>query len=439
VLRAAGIPVDDEASNGGFVPAPNDCMAFDFAECWNTKKSLFFNLPPGNYSVKEDGEWEGRRLVPLVALAGDALLEPFWPMGLGLKRGWQAIMDTCYVVDNLYNPRHFCEKLGKSVEEWAWEDHFQALSAQAAQNFEYCTRTLVAKDLAAGEWDDKGMVMTQLQKKIKDAEKPPLEVEIDPWTRYEPLAAQVAQQHRELSKDGKWLHPAVGKAIAMKECNGSGEIQYKGKDLISYNGMAIGGCKQQARNDLAGAGPGAAPVKRKAIGVCAAAVSRRAASAAAPTATPAELPPDVTAPGDAAAAGSIAAATMGGEAAPKALRSAAPDIASDVVPDVALPRKASVAGSVAAAMMAGVAARKLRSAAADEPKLVSEVAPVLDARKMVPCIEKVAAVEPEICVEEAEGNVEKSRRLLAVRENIARLAKELLAARVEEKALLAEQ
>ena len=29
-----------------------------------------------------------------VALCGDALLEPFWPMGLGLKRGWQALMDT---------------------------------------------------------------------------------------------------------------------------------------------------------------------------------------------------------------------------------------------------------------------------------------------------------------------------------------------------------
>eukprot|EP00971_Amphidinium_carterae_P139080 2756301-Amphidinium_carterae.3 len=31
----------------------------------------------------------GRRLIPLVGLAGDALLEPFWPLGLGLKRGWQ--------------------------------------------------------------------------------------------------------------------------------------------------------------------------------------------------------------------------------------------------------------------------------------------------------------------------------------------------------------
>ena len=51
--------------------------------------------------VEAHGKWRGKELVPMIALCGDALLEPFWPMGLGLKRGWQALMDTCFVVDNL--------------------------------------------------------------------------------------------------------------------------------------------------------------------------------------------------------------------------------------------------------------------------------------------------------------------------------------------------
>eukprot|EP00971_Amphidinium_carterae_P115624 2290468-Amphidinium_carterae.1 len=32
-----GIPVDDQLDNAGFVDAPNDVMAFDFAECWTVQ------------------------------------------------------------------------------------------------------------------------------------------------------------------------------------------------------------------------------------------------------------------------------------------------------------------------------------------------------------------------------------------------------------------
>merc|ERR1719480_664012 len=102
-------------------------MVFDFAECWNTPKSMAFNLAPPDYDVSVHGEWMGRRLVPLVALCGDALFEPFWPMGLGLKRGWQALMDTCYAIDNLYNSELTCGLAQKDPEEWTWDDHFEGL------------------------------------------------------------------------------------------------------------------------------------------------------------------------------------------------------------------------------------------------------------------------------------------------------------------------
>uniref|UniRef100_A0A7S4WA74 Pyridine nucleotide-disulphide oxidoreductase N-terminal domain-containing protein n=1 Tax=Alexandrium monilatum TaxID=311494 RepID=A0A7S4WA74_9DINO len=250
VLKAAGIPVDETLENGGFVDAPNDVMAFDFAECWNTPKSISFNLPPADYDTEQHGEWMGRRLVPMVGLAGDALLEPFWPMGLGLKRGWQAIMDACYCIDNLYNRTLFAQTLGKEPRHVTWDDHYEALQAQVAQNFEYCSRLKVGEELGKGEYSDKGIIMQQLRKITKDVEKPPLEVEIDPWTRYAPLEEAANAKIRQMPKAEleKFQHPKVSKALAVADfygkhskSGGRGEIDYKAKDLISVEGKVRGG------------------------------------------------------------------------------------------------------------------------------------------------------------------------------------------------------
>lgn len=276
VLKAAGIPIDETLPNGGFVGVPNDCMAFDFAECWNTKKSLHFNLAPPNYDVDEDGPWEGRKLVPFVALAGDALLEPFWPMGLGLKRGWQAIMDTTYAIDNLYNAGLFCEKKGIDPDDMTWDDHFEALQEQCAQNFEYCNRMQVSEELALGEYEDKSLIMLQLKKRLKDPEKPPLLVEVSPWTRYKPLADEVAAKIRMMPKEEKdqFIHPIVNLAVAKKAyydevTSKAGEFEYRGKELVSIAGRVVGGFKQAGKSGASATGG-----KKKAIGGTAP-VSRR--------------------------------------------------------------------------------------------------------------------------------------------------------------------
>jgi len=253
VLKVAGVPIDDTMSNGGFVDPPNDCMAFDFAECWNTKKSIVFNLPPPDYDTDVHGPWMGSRLVPMVALAGDSLLEPFWPMGLGLKRGWQAIMDTCYAVDNLYNRTCFCQKRGKDPDTFAWDDHYEALREQIGTNFEYCNRLNVGDELGRGEYDEKGVVMTQLRKLLKEFERPIFEVEIDPWTRYKPLEKEATEQWRNAMKAERIteenMHPYVRKYMAkrtfyqeiQKKGGAAGEIEYVGKKLVSINGKTIGG------------------------------------------------------------------------------------------------------------------------------------------------------------------------------------------------------
>jgi len=220
VLKAGGIPLDDQLSNGGFVEPPNDCMAFDFAECWSMKKSMHFNVPPPDYDVEQHGEWFGQRLVPFVALAGDALLEPFWPMGLGLKRGWQAIMDTCFALDNIYNRTLLCEQIGKDPNNTSWDDHWEALHAQIGENFECCARVKVAEHLGKGEYADDSMVMVQLRKKSKDTTKPTFLVEIDPWTRYGDMEkTRNSAYKRKAIDDPDWLHPVVAKALALTEYN----------------------------------------------------------------------------------------------------------------------------------------------------------------------------------------------------------------------------
>merc|ERR1719223_1794470 len=81
-----------------------------------------------------------------------------------------------------------------------WDDHFEELAIQCGSNFEMCNRLQVSEELALGEYADKSIIMTQLKKRMKDPEKPPLLVEIDPWTRYAPLAATIAAKQRNFTR-----------------------------------------------------------------------------------------------------------------------------------------------------------------------------------------------------------------------------------------------
>lgn len=255
VLKAAGIPIDSKGPNKGFVKEPNDCMAFDFAECWNTKKSLHFSYPDFGWDVEDDGEWEGKKVVPFIALAGDSLLEPFWPMGLGLKRGWQAVMDVNYCIDNLFNMEEVAEKKGCDPD-MEWQEHFENLRELASDNFEYCNRLLVAEEMALGEYTDKGQVMTQLRRFNSDATKPLWEVEIDPATRYAPLAFKNETRWKNMTQQEKRenVHPKVLRVRALQayyhdreKAGKDGNFLYEGKELISINGRVKSSYGQQGR------------------------------------------------------------------------------------------------------------------------------------------------------------------------------------------------
>lgn len=197
-------------------------------------------------------------------------------MGLGLKRGWQALMDTCYAVDNLYNKELFCARKGKDPSSWTWDDHYEALTEQVAANFEFCNRLKVSEELGKGAYSETGPVLTQLKKLNKDAEIPTLEVEIDPWQRYQALEKENGDVWKTKMKDEKWVHPVVQKVLNKQEFydktgkSKSGEFKYVGKKLISINGKVPGGAgggggggsKPAAAAAPAAAEPAAAPEKK---------------------------------------------------------------------------------------------------------------------------------------------------------------------------------
>jgi len=71
---------------GDFCAPPNDVMAFDFSSTMRASQSFAF---------KEEE-------FPPLALVGDALLEPFWPEGLGVIRGFLGALDCCWAVDEAF-------------------------------------------------------------------------------------------------------------------------------------------------------------------------------------------------------------------------------------------------------------------------------------------------------------------------------------------------
>lgn len=267
ILKAAGIPVDEQLPNGGFVDPPNDVMAFDFAECWNTRKSISFELPPPGYSVAENGPYRGRNPHPIVALAGDSLLEPFWPMGLGLKRGWHAIYDTCWAVDNIFNPE--CSQRILKKEEVSWDEHYECMTEQIQKNLEYCKRLMVTDDLAKGAYNEKGPVILQLKKKYKDAETPTFQAEIDPWSRYKELEKEFAD-HAKYGLKGEakdnWLHPVVVKTINkmkfyddIRKKGKKDEFFHEGKKLLQIDGKEVEEKVEKAAASAAAAAPAKSP------------------------------------------------------------------------------------------------------------------------------------------------------------------------------------
>lgn len=235
--KEVGIPVDESLSNGGFVEEPNDVMAFDFSEIWKCKKNFAFNLPPLTYDVQEHGPWTGSSLVPPIGLVGDAVTEPFWIAGVGLQRGWNGVMDACYLIDNLYN-MSFSGGVDP-LETTSWNDHIQKLQSVIPKLYDCSHDGRMTREGLQGEHADQGVVMMQLNKQMKDAEKPQWQLRVDPCYRYEQFAKQLEEKYRG-ARMLENMHPVVRRTLAVRKSDGDrSEAPDLHQKLLSVDGRQL--------------------------------------------------------------------------------------------------------------------------------------------------------------------------------------------------------
>eukprot|EP00434_Breviolum_minutum_P031179 symbB.v1.2.027574.t1/scaffold2839.1/size69180/4 len=234
--KEVGIPVDETLSNGGFVEEPNDVMAFDFSEIWKCKKNFAFNLPPPGYDTETHGPWSGTSLVPPIGLVGDAVTEPFWIAGVGLQRGWNGVMDACYLIDNLYNMNFSGEQ--EPSQTSSWNEHVQRLQGMIPKLYDCSHDGRMTREGLQGEYADQGVVMQQLNKQMKDAEKPQWQLHVDPFYRYEQFAKKLEERYRG-ARILENMHPVVRRTLALRKPDGDRSEVMLQRTLLKIDGKNI--------------------------------------------------------------------------------------------------------------------------------------------------------------------------------------------------------
>jgi len=214
------IPLDDSLPNDGFVEAPNDVMGFDFTEFYNCEKSAACFVPPLNYNAEEDGEWEIH--CPLVAIAGDAVADPNWLLGVGLQRGWNSAFDACFFADNIYNNRTFNGKPPSQEDPIEspvdWSEHMDNFMNLMADLGKYARESKLSGEMDTGMLDAKGPVVVQIRRELKarniEAPVPQYLPPVDPYDRYKPFQLAVKSNYK-----GKKLfenaHPLASRELAI--------------------------------------------------------------------------------------------------------------------------------------------------------------------------------------------------------------------------------
>ena len=218
------IPIDETLENDGFVSAPNDVMGFDFSEFYNCEKNAACFVPPLDWNVESDGEWEIH--CPLVALCGDAVADPNWLLGVGLRRGWTSAMDACFFADNIYNNKSFNGK-PPSLEEpitepIEWSEHMDNIMNLMQKVGNASREGKLSEEMDTGMLATKGPVVMQIRKKLKSNKTeppvPPYQIPVSPFYRYKEFQLQVNKSY-----SGKNVnvnnHPWTIREVAIWEHN----------------------------------------------------------------------------------------------------------------------------------------------------------------------------------------------------------------------------
>jgi hypothetical protein len=222
--KELNIPIDETLENDGFVAAPNDVMGFDFSEFYNCEKNAACFVPPLDWDIDRDGEWEIH--CPLVALCGDAVADPNWLLGVGLRRGWTSAMDACFFADNIYNNKSFNGKPpdleNPITEPIEWAEHMDNIMNLMQKVGNASREGKLSEEMDTGMLATKGPIVQQLRKKLRSQKVeppvPPYQIPVSPFYRYKEYQLTVNKNY-----SGKNLHvnehPWTIREIAIFEHN----------------------------------------------------------------------------------------------------------------------------------------------------------------------------------------------------------------------------
>jgi hypothetical protein len=221
--RELNIPLDETLSNDGFVNAPNDVMSFDFSEFYHAEKSAAVNVPPLEWNADVDGEWEVP--VPLVALAGDAVADPNWILGVGLQRGWTSALDATFYADNLYNNKTFIGRPFDETEQHdlpvEWSQHMDNMANLIMKVSNASREGKLSPEMGTGMLDEKGPVVKQISKVLKAKNQdfvPQYQCQVEPWGRYKEYKLELDKMYSGKALFDK-THPLAVRELAIYEHN----------------------------------------------------------------------------------------------------------------------------------------------------------------------------------------------------------------------------
>jgi len=222
--KELGVPIDETLPNGGFVEEPNDVMGFDFSEFYNCEKSAACMVPPLEWNTDVDDEWEIH--CPLVCLAGDAVADPNWLLGVGLQRGWNSALDAVFYADNIYNNKTFNGKApnkDKPIEgpvEWAEHmDNMMTLMQKLGNN---ARESKLSEEMDTGMLEEKGPVVVQMRRQLAsrkvDAPVPQYLPQVEPWGRYKEFTLAIKNNYKGKDLVSN-IHPLATRELAIFEWN----------------------------------------------------------------------------------------------------------------------------------------------------------------------------------------------------------------------------
>lgn len=163
---------------------------------------------------------------PLVALAGDAVADPNWLLGVGLQRGWNSALDAVFYADNVYNNKTFNGKPPDKDEPIEapidWSEHMDNMMNLMQQLGNASRDSKLSSEMDTGMMNEKGPVVVQIRRQLKarnvEAPVPQYLPDVAPWGRYKEFQLAVNKNYK-----GKGLfenvHPLALRELAIFEHN----------------------------------------------------------------------------------------------------------------------------------------------------------------------------------------------------------------------------